>query len=433
MNTRIIASTVLFSAASLGSFAADEVWSYAECVDYARSHNIPLQKLKLSELTSEYNLEEAKAKWQPTLDFNTSHSYTNIPWGTGNRNSYNGQLGLNAGWTVWNGGERENTIKRDKLNTEISRLDTEEALRSLETDLLQVYLNILYAREAILIYEEAEKLSGAQAERMRLLMEAGRASKVDYTQLAAQHSQDLYNLVNARGTYDTRRMELKKLLELGIDSEVELADVEITAEQILAALPPVDESYRLAVVTDLTLKGLELEEAGADLDVEIAKAAGRPQISLNAGVGTGYFAPGGAFGTQLKQAWNENIGLTLSIPILDNKRTKTAVAKAKLLQINAQLDADQRQTELAQAVENWYIDTRSAQSRYQAAVVQLESAEASNELTNEQFNLGLVNPIELMTAHNNLVEARQALLQSKYLALLGQKMIEYYRTATVSL
>lgn len=433
MNTRVITSTILSTAISIGSLAADDVWNYEECVEYAKAHNISLQKLRLGEQTSQLAMNEARAQWEPTLDFNTTHGFTNMPWGKGNKNAYNGQVGLNAGWTVWNGGERENSIKRDKLNTEISELDTQDAMRSLETDLLQVYLNILYAREAIAIYEEAEKLSGAQADRMYQLMMAGRASKVDYAQLKAQHQQDQYNLVNVQGTYDTRRMELKKLLELGIDREVELANVEVTAEQILASLPPIDESYRLAVLTDLQLKGLELEEDGADLDVEIAKASGRPKISLNAGVGTGYYTPGGAFGDQLKQAWSENIGLTLSIPILDNRRTKTAVSRAKIQKLNAQLDSDQRLTDLAQAVENWYIDTRSAQSRYKAAVEQLASAQTSNELTNEQFNLGLVNPIELMTAHNNLVEARQALLQSKYMALLGQKMIEYYRTSTVSL
>ena len=38
-----------------------------------------------------------------------------------------------------------------------------------------------------------------------------------------------------------------------------------------------------------------------------------------------------------------------------------------------------------------------------------------------------------MTAHNDLVEARHTLLQTKYMALLGRKMIEFYRTATVTL
>lgn len=433
MKLRIFATFLLLSSFAGVAVASDEVWTYAECLEYARTHNIQLQKLRLSEKSSEYNLDEAKAQWQPSLDFNTSHDYSNKPWGVGNKNTYSGQVGLNAGWTVWNGGERENTIERRKISTEISRLDTEDALRSLETELLQVYLNILYSREAIAIYEEAEKLSAAQAERMKQLMEAGRASKVDYAQLKAQHEQDSYNLVNAQGTYDTRRMELKKILELGINVDIELADIEITAQQVLSALPPVDDSYRLAVINDLKIKGLKLEEEGAELDIKIAKASAQPKISLNAGVGTGYFAPGESFGTHIKQSWGENIGLTLAIPILDNKRAKNAVARAKVQQMNAQLDEDQRCTELAQSLENWYIDTRSAQSRFKAAQQQLESAKASSELTNEQFVLGLVNPIELMTAHNNLVEAQQALLQAKYMALLGQKMIEYYRTTTVTL
>lgn len=434
MNKKALFTTFVTAMTYAGCFAeTTDIWNYSECVAYAKSHNISLQKLRLGEQTSEYNLEEARAQWQPTLDFSTTHGYANMPWANDSKNTYNGQLGLNAGWTIWNGGERENTIKRDKLNTQISRLETEDAMRSLETDLLQVYLNILYARESISIYEEAEKLSGAQADRMRQLMEAGRASKVDYAQLKAQHQQDEYNLVNAQGTYGTRCMELKKLLELGIDKEIRLADIEVSAQDVLAPLPPIEESFQQAVATDLKIKGLVLEEDGAEIDIAIAKASGRPKISLNAGIGTGFYAPGGAFGDQLKQAWSENIGLTLAIPILDNKRTKTAVAKARVQQLNASLDTDQRLTDLAQTVENWYIDTRSAQSRYEAAVLQLESAETSSELTNEQFNLGLVNPIELMTAHNNLVEARQALLQSKYMALLGQKMIEYYRTSTVSL
>ena len=426
-------SFIMTLVATADGTASDYVWNYAECVDYARTHNITLQKLRLAEQTAECNLDESKAQWQPTLDFGTSHGYTNSPWRNGAKNMYNGQLGLNAGWTVWNGGERERTIERNKLNTEISRLDTDDAMRSLETDLLQVYLNILYAREAIAIYEEAEKLSYAQAERMRQLMEAGKASKVDYAQLKAQHEQDAYALVNARGTYDTRRMELKKLLEIGIENNMDIADLQISEEQIMAALPPMDDSYRLAVLTDLKLRSLELESEGAELDVAIAKAAGKPRITLNAGVSTGYTAPGGAFGTMLKQSLNENIGLTLSIPILDNRKTKSAVARAKIQKINTELDSELRHTELAQAVENWYIDTRSAQSRYKAAVTQLESAATSSEFINEQFTLGLVNPVELMTAHNNLVEARQALLQAKFMALLGQKMIEYYRTSKVSL
>lgn len=417
-----------------GAITADaETWSYRDCVDYAREHNISLRKSRLNEEISLCNLEESKAQWQPTLDFATSHGFTNMPFGNDSKNSYSSSYGLNAGWTVWNGGDRENNIKRSELQTRIDRVNTENIMRTIETDLLQVYINILYAKESISIYEEAEKLSRAQAERASALMDAGRISRVDYAQLKAQYEQDCYNLVNARGTYDNRRMEMKKLLELGIDSDIELQDVEWTTEQVLALLPDMTESYRLATITDLQLKGLEMEIDGTDLDIAIAKASGSPRLSLNAGIGTSYVAPGLTFGTAMKQNLNETIGLTLSVPILDNKKTKTAVARAKVQKINAQLDIDSRHTELARTIENWYIDVRSSQSRYEAAVDQLSSAKLSNELSNEQFNLGLVNPVELMTAHNNLVEANHTLIQAKYMTMLGKKMIEFYRTAKISL
>lgn len=426
-----ILSTAIMLTATIAS--AQTSWTYADCVAYAREHNISLQKSRLKEETSAYDLEEAKAQWQPSLDFSTTHTLSNTPWADGNKNSYNSSYGLNAGWTVWNGGLRENTIRQSQLRTEIDRLDTGDIMRTLETDLLQVYMNILYAREAIGIYEEAVKVSEAQADRARQLMEAGKLSKVDYASLNSQYEQDKYSLVNARGTYDTRRMELKQLLELGIDDNISLADVEWTAEQVLAQLPPIDDSYRLALETDLRIRGLEMEKSSSDLDIAIAKAGRLPKISLNAGVGTGYFAPGGAFGTSLKQAWNENIGLTLAIPILDNKKTKTAVARAKVTRLGAELDIEKRRTDLAQTVENWYIDTRSAQSRFEAAETQLESAQLTEELTDERFRLGYVNTVELMNAHKAYIEARHTLLQAKYMAMLGQKMIEFYRNAKITL
>ena len=129
-------------------------------------------------------------------------------------------------------------------------------MRTLETDLLRAYLNILYCKESIEIYREAVKLSDAQAERCRQLMEAGRVSRVDYAQLQAQAEQQRYNLSNATGTYDTRRMELKRLLELGIDTDLRLAPVVWTDSQVTDSLPPIAESYTLALHTDKKTRGL---------------------------------------------------------------------------------------------------------------------------------------------------------------------------------
>jgi len=130
------------------------------------------------------------------------------------------------------------------------------------------------------------ELSRAQAERAKALMEAGKLSRVDYTQLQSQYEQDRYSLVNAEGTYDSRRMEMKQILEMGIGSDLQLAPVSISDSEITAALPPIEESYTLAIDTDSRLRSLDLAYRSADYDISIAKAGRMPQISLSAGVGT---------------------------------------------------------------------------------------------------------------------------------------------------
>lgn len=430
MNRTVFISSVII-ACSLMAQARE--WSYNDCVEWAKEHNISLRQTMLNEQTAMVAEEEAKAAWQPSLDFATTHGFSNAPWGEGNKNSYTSNYGLNARWTVWNGGVRENNIKKSELQLAINKLNTANKLRSIEVDMLGVYINLLYAKEAISIYEEAVTLSKAQADRARQLMEAGRLSRVDYSQLESQYEQDRYALVNAVATYDTRRMELKKLLELGINDSISVKNIDWTRDEVLALLPSMDESYRMATAVDLPLQINDLEIEDADVDVKVAKAGRMPDISLTAGVGTGYYAPGESFGAQMKRGVNESVGLTFSIPILDNKKTKSAVAKANIQRLNAQLEREARETELAQQVESWYIDLQSAQSRYIAGEQQVSSTELSNELVNEQFNLGLVNTVELMTAHNNMLEARHSLLQAKYMAMLGHKMIEYYRTSNINM
>lgn len=413
---------------------AGEEWSYGDCVEYAKTHNISLQQSKLNEEISQYSLEAANAKWLPSLDFATTHGLTNTPFKEeGDKTAYTSSYGLNAGWTVWNGGERENTIKKQRLQTSIDALNSDDILRSLETEILSLYINILYAKEAIGINEEAAKVSLAQADRARQLMEAGRLSRVDYAQIQSQYEQDRYAVVSAQGTYDTRRMELKKLLELGISQEMNLVSVEWDEENVLCPLPPIEESYRMALDTDARIKATELEKQTAELDVKIAKSGYYPSIDLKAGVGTAYSAPGSSFGDQVKWGLNESVGLTVSVPILDNKKTKTAVAQARVQQLNAELEQEARRNEIAQTVEGWYIDLRAAQARYIAGQEQVKSSALSDELINEQFNLGLVNTVELLTAHNTLLQAKRELLQAKYMAMLGHKMIEYYRTASVTM
>lgn len=417
------------------ALSAQQTWSYQRCVEYAKEKNISLQQARLSAESSRISLEAARAQWQPSLSFSTTQGFTNTPWAEGrDKNAYSSNYGLNAGWSVWDGGSRTSTIRQREVQVKASDASAEGLMTELEHSILQVYVNLLYSREAIEICKEAVTLSEAQEKRGRQLMESGKMSRVDYAQIAAQAEQDKYSLVNAQGNYASQCTELKRLLELGIDTEVEPVSVDWTGDEVVAPLPPLAESYTLALSNDNQLRAATLQAEAAKIQERVAKSSGLPQINLNAGVGTAYYAPGGAsFGTQLKRGVNENIGVTVTVPIFDKKQTKTAVAQAKVSTLDADLTREARETTIGRDIESLYTDVRSAQARYIAGEKQIEAAALSNDLVNQRFELGLVNPVELLTAHNALTAAKRELTQAKYMAMLGKKRIELYRNNTTTL
>ena len=130
---------------------------------------------------------------------------------------------------------------------------------------------------------------------------------------------------------------------------------------------------------------------------------------------------------QLKTNFDASLGLSLSLPLFDNRSTKTNVNKAKLAVIDADLDLQDKRKTLYSTIEGYWIDANTNQQKFKAAQASVESMQASYDLLSEQFRLGLKNIVELMTGKNNLVTAQQNMLQSKYMTILDIQLLKFYK------
>ena len=135
-------------------------------------------------------------------------------------------------------------------------------------------------------------------------------------------------------------------------------------------------------------------------------------------------------GSQVWNRFNENVGLTLSIPIFSNRQNKTAVNKARISVSNNQLEQQNLEKELLRKVESAYLNAISSQSQYRAAQEKERYAQQSFDLTSEQFLVGVKNTVELITAQNELSAAQQEKLQAKYMALLNIELLDIYQGNT---
>ena len=382
-----------------------------------------------NQLSGIEDTKQAKAALFPSLVASTTQSYTNYPSSeVTDNNSYTGTYGITAGMTIFEGGKLRTEVKRQKVQNQMDALSVEESVNDIRIAIVQAYMQCLYAADAVRINRSTAEASKAQRDRAEEMLRTGSISRVDFAQLQSQYSSDEYQIVVAGSTLDNYKLQLKQLLELDIMEEMNPAVPGVKEENVLKALPPKNEVYETALKVMPQIRRGELGIEAAKLEEKSARAGFFPSISLSASVGTGHMSNNDfESGSQIWNRFNENVGLTLNIPIFSNRKNRTAVNKAKIALNDSYLEWTSLQKELLRNVESAYLDAVSAQAQYLSAREKEKYARESYELTSEQFRVGVKNTVELITAQNEYSAAQQQVLQAKYLTLLSIELLNIYQ------
>lgn len=424
------------------SVGAQKQWTLQECLDYAMANNITLKKKQLQQQSAMEELKGAKGALLPSVSASTNQSVGYQPWKdsgistvtngvvntTVDKTSYNGSYNLSAQWTVWNGGRNYNTVKLDKLSEQQAELSAQETANSIQEKIAQLYSQILYLTENVKVNEKMLETSKKNEERGQEMVNVGKMSKADLAQLTSQRANDEYSIVEAKTQLMNYKLQLKQLLEITDEQDFDVAIPDITDERIYAEIPSLQSVYEEALLNRPEIERLQLAVKSSDVSLRIAKAGWLPNISVNGGVTTSTNSLNSkGWGEQFKTNVNTSLGLGVSVPIYDGRSTKTAVNKAKIQQLQAQLDLQDQQKTLYTSIQNHWINATNNQEKYRAASSSVESAEQSYDLLSEQFRLGLKNIVELMTGKDNLMQAQQNRLQAKYTEEYNRQMLEFYR------
>ena len=439
-NIKTLVAAAIMMAAPI--YANAKQWSLKECIDYALENNISLQKTRLQKESAIEDIKQSTSALLPSLSFSSSQNVTYRPWPESNRATvangyvetsvdkvyYNGSYGLNANWTVWNGNRNYNQIKFNKITAQKAELDSAYTANSIQEQIAQLYVQILYSHEAVNVCKKTLEVSTLNENRGKEFVGVGKMSKSDLAQLTSQRAKDEYSVVEAEGNLRNFKRQLKQLLQITNDEEFDVTIPNTSDEMALQAIPAVNSVYASALNTRPEIKNAQIGIESSDLSIKMAKAQRMPTIGLSASAMTNTTSMSdNEWGIQLKNNFDVAGGLTLSVPIFDNRQTKTAIRKAKIQKQEYQLDLLDKQTTLYSTIENYWTQANTNQSMYKAAKESTKSAQVSYDLLSEQFRLGLKNTVELMTGMSNLLNAQQNELQSKYLTILNISMLNFYK------
>lgn len=424
-----------------------QTWSLDDCINYALEKNIQLQQNKISLQESEVDVKTAKAALFPSLSFNTGQNLVNRPYqqnsstvsgteiiSSNNKTTYNGSYSLNAQWTLWNGGQRLNNIKQQKKNQEIAELSVAETENTLKEEITKLFLQILYADESVNINKGTLEVSKATYERAKELFNQGSISKADLAQLESQVGNDEYQLVTSVSSLRNYKLQLKQMLELDGTAEMELELPVLDDAKVMQLLPSQEDVYQTALANRPEIQSSKLSIDNAKLAISSAKSGYFPTISLSASTSSmTNNSSQNNWAQQMKYGWNNMIGLNISVPIFNNRQTKSAVEKARFQYNSSLLNLQDKQKGLYTDIETIWLDALNAQQQYAAAEVKLKSSQTSFDMVNEQFKLGMKNTVELLTEKNNLLSAQQQRIQAKYMAILNRTLLDFYAGKDIEL
>lgn len=430
---------------SIPSGSAD-TWTLQRCIYHALEQNIDIKMDMINAEIAGIDEKTAKAAFLPSLNASIGQRIVNNPFSDTNtiidgdqitsstaKTNYNGSYGIDASWIIYNGSKRINTLKQQQTARETAELTVEQSKNAIIENIIQLYIQILYANEAVNINRSTLEVSTEECRRGEELLNAGSISKADYAQLQAQVSNNKYLLVSSQSNLENYKLQLKQLIELNGNETFDVETPDINDSDILVPLPDKNEIYNSALALRPEIKAGQLDLQQSDLAISIAKADYIPTLSLSAGIGTNHTNGSDfTFAEQMKTNWNNSIGLTLSIPIFNNRQTKSNVQKAKLQKQNSMLQLTNQQKELYKTIEGLWLDAKNSQMQYEAAEDKVSSTQTSYDLVSEQFNLGMKNTVELLTEKSNLLNAQQEMLQSKYMSLMNIILLNFYKDGTIT-
>lgn len=431
--TGILTGTILM--------AQEKKWTLADCISYAVTNNIALQRQRLLTESADANLLKSKMDVLPTLNFGSDanmgfgrsvNPVTNlITFKQNLSNSY----ALSTSLDIFNGFTTLNTISANRFLKQAGLESEKIARNTLIIDILSQFYRVLYAKGL----EDASKmkadLSEKQLMRVTRLVETGREPVAKQYELESRYSADKLAYTVARNTTSQAMTTLKQMLQLepGSSFDIMIPDpaLMLVADETFSP----DSVYNIAANVLPRLKAIEFELNAAKKQYAASKGFVAPRLTAGGAIFTGYYKvmnetdlEQASFREQLKNNNSQAIYLSLDIPIFNNYTTGRNIKLAKIKRDDTALRLQQEKNSLYTEIENACLEFNRGKDEYAAAVANLEFNRKSFAGVEKKFESGIVDVTDYSAAATTLFSAEAESLRTRLQLMIRKIAIQLYST-----
>jgi outer membrane protein len=414
-------------------------WTLEDCINYAVTNNIGLQRQRLQTESAQVYLLSSKLLLLPNLN---AGSQGDVRFGRSvnpatniigfNQNLINSYY-VSSNIQLFNGFAQVNTILANKYML-MAGVESEKIIRNtLIIDIMGQYYQVLYTRGLENASKMQYDLSEKQLFRITKMVETGKEALSKQYEIQSQASADKLAFTVARNNSSQALTTLKQMLQLSSNTDFDILVPDLNNLLITDNTFSTDSIYNLASKVLPRLKEIEYELKASKKQIAAARGYLSPSLSLNGSVSTGYIKDSNAdstaaFTSQLKLNRGEQVSLTLNIPIFNNYITLKNIRLAKIKRNDTALKLEQEKNNLYTEVENACLNYNRGKDEFAAAKSNYDFNIKSFQAVEKKFESGLVDVTEYSVAKTTLFRAETETLRTKLQLLIRKLSIQFYST-----
>ena len=370
-----------------------------DAVDLALCNNPQTREVWAAARVQAALLGVAQSAWLPNLDGRLGASRHFADSGDYNQRS----AALTLSWLLLDFGQRAASTENARQLLAAAAASQGAAVQNLFLAALQSYYNAQAARAAVASAGEAERSARESFAAADARYQVGTGTPADSLQAQTALSQATLARIRAEGEARNTLGALANVMGFDAQQPMLLAEFQ--------GLSPDEDLQRdVAALIEMArarrpdLRAAEAQLKAAEAGIDLARAQGRPTLSLAAG--PTWQEVGGATSN------GGSIGLTLNIPIFSGFETTYRVRSA---QAQAELRAAQRDSLNSQiALDVWraYQNLNTAGHSLRTTADLVASAEQSERVALGRYKAGVGTVLELLTAQSALANARLQRIQA---------------------
>jgi outer membrane protein len=419
--------------------AQEKKWTLGDCINYAVTNNINLQRQKLQTQVAQVNYSKSEMDLLPSLNFGANgrvgfgrsiDPVTNlITFKQNLSNSYS----LSTNIQLFNGFAALNTIAANKFMLKAG-LENEKITRNtLIVNIMGQFYQVLYSKGI----EDAAKmqldLSEKQLFRIQKMVETGREALSKQYEIESQVSSDRLSYTIARNSTSQALTTLKQMLQIEPGTSFDILLPDMNNLLAIDISYNTDSIYNLAAQNLPRLKELEFELKASKKQVAAAWGNVAPNLTIGGSIYTGYYkvisetaTVQDPFATQLKNNNSQSMSLSLNIPIFNNYTLGRNIKLAKLRRNDNDLRLQLEKNSLYTDIENACLDFNRGKDEYASAVANFDFNKKSFEAVEKKFESGIVDVTDYSASKTKLFRAETEALRTKLQMLIRRLTIQFY-------